>query len=118
MESPDGQWVYYYGWREISRVATAGGEEEEVFEPGRRVPWGTLKPVGNRLYFMGWDFRERVMLISSYDLLAKEAREAFRLSQAEFERGASFDVSPDGKYVIFPRTDGAETNLVLLESFR
>ena len=117
-ESPDGRWVYYYAWRGISRVPPEGGEEESLFEPGRAGLWGALKPAGDRVYFMHWDFRERAPVLSFYDVKAKTVQEALRLDGVELDRGVSFDVSPEGKYVLFPQTDRAETNLVLLEGFR
>jgi hypothetical protein len=34
------------------------------------------------------------------------------------DRGASFDISADGKYVVYTKVDQSETNLVLMDGFR
>jgi len=58
------------------------------------------------------------MSIWFYDFAAKKSSEVLRLNNAEVSRDASFDVSPDGKYVLYPKIDRAQTDVVLVENFR
>jgi Tol biopolymer transport system component len=118
IESPDGKWIYYFRGREMWRVAVSGGEEERLYEPERGFPWGTPVAAANGLYFTEWDFRSRTMSIAFYDSLTRKAHAVLPLDRTEFDRTSSFDISPDGKFILYPRTDQSETNLMLLEGFR
>jgi Tol biopolymer transport system component len=114
-ESPDGKWVYYAFRRGIWRVPANGGAEEEVSSPDLFV--STLQTAPNGIYFMGWESRRRVS-IDFFDLATKKTSEVLRLNDAEISRNAAFDVSPDGKYLLYPKIDRAQTDLVLVENFR
>jgi len=114
-ESPDGRWVYYAFRRGIWRVPANGGAEEEVASPDLFV--SAVQPVANGIYFMGWESRRRVS-IDFYDFATKKISEMLRLNDAEISRNAAFDVSPDGKYLLYPKIDRAQTDLVLVENFR
>jgi Tol biopolymer transport system component len=118
VESVDGKWVYYHRAREIWRIPAAGGEEEMFYEPGHNLFWGSLIPAKKGLYFMEWDFRARTVEIKVVDFEEKEEKTLFTLNRSDFDRGASFDLSPDLKYIVYPRTDQTETNLMVVEGFR
>jgi Tol biopolymer transport system component len=114
-ESVDGKYVYYSFRRAIWRVPSGSGAEEEVATPEQFI--SSLQPVANGIYYMGWEGRRRVS-IWFYDFAAKRSAEVLRLNDAEISREARFDVSPDGKYLLYPKIDRAETDLVLVENFR
>jgi len=114
-ESPDGKYVYYWFRRAIWRVPSDGGAEEEVASPEQYI--SALQPVEKGIYYMGWEGRRR-MSIWFYDFAAKKSSEVLRLNNAEVSRDASFDVSPDGKYLLYPKIDRAQTDVVLVENFR
>lgn len=118
VESVDGKWIYYHRAREIWRIPAAGGEEESVYQPSRNLIWGSIVPVKKGLYFMQWDFGPRTAQLVFFDLESRQEENVFNLHRSEFDRGASFDLSPDGTYIIYPRMDQTETNLMLAEGFR
>jgi Tol biopolymer transport system component len=114
-ESPDGKYVYYWFRREIWRVPSDGGTEEQVASPDQYI--SALQPVAKGIYYMGWEGRRHTS-IWFYDFAAKKSTEVLRLNNAEISRDSGFDVSPDGKYVLYPKIDRAQTDVVLVENFR
>ena len=87
-------------------------------QPQHNLIWGSLVPRKKGLYFMEWDFGSRTASIAYVDFESRSEESLFTLKRTEFDRGASFDISPDGAYIIYPRLDQTETNLMLLEGFR
>jgi Tol biopolymer transport system component len=114
-ESADGKYVYYWSRRSIWRVPSDGGKEEEVVSLDRWV--SSLDPVKTGIYSMTWEGRRRAV-IAFYDFEKQKNTEVLRLNDAEISRNANFDLSPDGKYLLYPKVDRTETDLVLVENFR
>ncbi len=51
-----------------------------------------------------------------YDFATAKSRPVLRVKNGDF--GDGFSISPDGKSVLFAKTDRSQTNLVLIENFR
>jgi Tol biopolymer transport system component len=114
-ESADGKYVYYFFRRSIWRVPSDGGSEEEAVSPDQWV--SSLQPAAKGIYYMAWERRRR-MAIQFYDFQSQKTTDVLRFENAEIARDSTFDVSPDGKYILYPKIDRTQTDLVLVENFR
>ncbi len=119
-ESVDGKYVYYRARGSIWRVPVAGGKEEEVFAPENGLFFTTIEPVRNGIYYLEWERRGRGMAVSFYDFAARKSSVVLRMNGVgNFARFTlSFSVSPDGKYIVYPKVDRDDTSLMMLEHFR
>jgi Tol biopolymer transport system component len=117
-ESADGKYVYYRKWRAIWRVPADGGLEEQAIVPEHDTPWIDVEPARKGVYYLEFARGARAMLVSFYDFKTGRSEEAFRMKDAELFQAMSFSVSPDGKYILYPRVDQSQTNLMLVENFR
>ena len=70
------------------------------------------------LYYLEIDREERTVAIRFYDFQSKKSRELVRLPVTEASSASTFSVSPDGRYILYPTVDHAQTALVLTENFR
>jgi len=114
LESADGKYVYYRKWRGTCRMPADGGKEEDVTQPDQAMFWIAMQAAPKGLYYVDGMRGPRSQAISFYDTGAKKSSVVF---QAAADLSA-FSVSPDGKYVLYPRVDSSETSLLLVEGFK
>jgi Tol biopolymer transport system component len=115
--SLDGKFVYYRRGRTIWRVPTAGGEGEQVIDPDRGLWWSTtLQVTRSGLYFLEFERSDRSFVVSFYDFATKRSSVVVRLPHMD-SQAPSFSISPDGRTVLYPRVDQAQTDLVMFENF-
>jgi Tol biopolymer transport system component len=117
-ESVDGKYVYYRKWRAIWRVPADGGVEEQAIVPEHDTPWIDIQPAKKGVYYLEFSRGARAVLVSFYDFTTRRSEEAFRMKDADLFQAMSFSVSPDGKYILYPKVDQSQTNLMLVENFR
>lgn len=117
VESADGKYVYFRSRRGIWRIPAAGGEAEEAFVPEHDVFGSTnMQPTKKGIYYT--EFARSSMVVSFYDFSTRKSSGAFRMKNADWVNGGGYSVSPDGKYILYPRVDSSQTNLMLVENFR
>jgi Tol biopolymer transport system component len=117
-ESADGKYVYFRRDRSIWRIPFTGGVEEEVIAPGHDARWTAFQTATAGLYHLELDREERTVAVGFYDFQSKKSRELVRLPVTDPSSTSNFSVSPDGRFVLYPTVDHAQTTLVLTENFR
>jgi Tol biopolymer transport system component len=117
-ESVDGRYVYYRNRRTIWRIPAEGGAEEQAIVPEHDLLWAVIQPAKKGVYYLEFVRSMRTMEVSFYDFSTRSNEVVFRMKDAGFFQTTSFSVSPDGKYILYPRVDQNQTNLMLVENFR
>jgi Tol biopolymer transport system component len=117
-ESVDGKYVYFSNRRTIWRVPAEGGAEEQVVIPEHDLLWVVIQPTKKGIYYLEFVRGAHAMQVSFYDFVARGNKVAFRMKDADLFQATSFSISPDGKFILYPRVDQNQTNLMLVENFR
>jgi Tol biopolymer transport system component len=119
IESADGKYIYFRSRRTFWRVPVQGGDEEEFIVPDRDLIWATtIQPTKKGVYYIEFERSARAMAVSFYDFATKRSSVVYRMKNADMGNGGTFSVSPDGRYILYPRVDQSQTNLMLVENFR
>lgn len=119
VESADGKYVFYRSRRSVWKAPVDGGEGEEAFVPEHDLSFSTtIQPTKKGVFYAEYERSSRAMAVSFYDFGTKKSSVVFRMKNRDFWNGVAFSVSPDGKYLLYPRVDQSQTNLILVENFR
>ena len=79
--------------------------------------WTNLQPAKKGVYFLEWERSTRSMIVSFFDFATKKNVIVMRMKRGDMGGNSAFSVSPDEKYILFPRIDQSETNLMIVENF-
>jgi Tol biopolymer transport system component/DNA-binding winged helix-turn-helix (wHTH) protein len=117
MESPDGQWLYYAAiksdttefWRRP--VTGAGVAELAVTVPGRICEDWKINDQG--IYFGYYDDRCHLGF-GFFNFGSGEITPLFNATRSGF----NFDVTADGRTLVFDQFDRSESDIMLVENFR
>ena len=133
-ESLDGKFVYYAKRREIWRVPADGGAEEEAIQSEHGFIMGGARLTAKGAYYVEWNrgdmrmrgrggnrggmmlaFNSAPITVCFYDFATRKSSTVFETEVMDF---SGLSLSPDGKYILYPRVDQSETNLMLVEGFK
>jgi Tol biopolymer transport system component len=119
VESADGRYVYFRNRRAFWRIPAAGGEEEQAIVPEHNLMWSTtLQPTKQGMYYIEFERSAGEPVVSFFDFAAKRSSVVFHVKNGGWRDGATYSVSPDGKYILYARVDQSQTNFELVENFR
>jgi Tol biopolymer transport system component len=115
-ESPDGKFLYYSkGWpnpQSVWRVAVEGGEAMKVLEGVHPNAGWTVE--GDGIYFFAKPDEKGHSDLSIYEFATGKTREILTIERPV----GSFDVSRDGRTILYTQVDEAGSDLMLVENFR
>ena len=119
VESVDGKYIYFRNGRSFYRVPVAGGNEERAIVPEHELMWiTTLQPTKQGMYYIEFERSAGEPVVSFFDYAEKKSAVVFHVKRGGWRDGATFSVSPDGKFILYARVDQSQTNLEVVENFR
>lgn len=115
LESQDGKFVYYmkgYDDRNIWRVPSRGGEEAEVL---RTILARNFDVAKDGIYFIPELGSSKSHSIRFFSFATGAIKS---IASIEDPVGNCISVSPDGRWILYPKLDLEGSDLMLVENFR
>jgi Tol biopolymer transport system component/predicted Ser/Thr protein kinase len=115
LESPDGKFVYYMKGdndRRIWRTSTQGGAETQILGPIFRRDYDVAK---DGIYFIPGPDSSRDNSIRFVSFATGEIKTIASIGNAW---GNYISVSPDGRWILYPKLEMEGSDLMLVENFR
>jgi len=115
LQSPDGKFVYYLkgnGNTPLWKVPSQGGEEAEVLGPIFRRDFDVAK---EGIYFIPEQDSSRSHSIRFLSFATGEIK---TIASIENPSGGYITVSPDSRWILYPKIDSEGSDLMLVENFR
>jgi len=114
-ESVDGKVVFYTKGFEDNRVwevPSQGGEETEVLGP---ILWRNFAVAKDGIYFIPYPRSEKDYVIRFLSFATKRIRSIASVENPTFN---DLSVSPDGRWILYPKLESEGSDLMLVENFR
>jgi len=115
LESPDGNFVYYtkgYVDRRIWKVPRQGGEEAQVLGPIFRRNYDVAK---DGIYFIPEPDSSKSQSICFFSFATGRIQ---TIASIENAWGNYISVSPDSRWILYPKLESEGSDLMLVENFR
>ncbi len=117
-ESHDGRFLYYLKLenpRTVWRLNLADGKESPIFET-RMIP-ASLEVWHDKVFWVP-DRSDRQLSIEQYGIISHQrGRLLAPTAGVLVAKYGRLSVSPDGKWILYPREDGGGSDLMLVEGF-
>jgi len=115
-ESPDGKFLYVWvAGGTVWRMPVAGGETVRVLQGVAGFAWWKIALDG--MYFVDGSTTPAPFRFLDFATGRVKALASLDLGYM-VPRPMTFDVSPDGQWILFQRTDQVESDIMLVENFR
>ena len=111
-ESADGKFLFYRWGEGLWRMPVQGGESTRILK-NISTMW---RVCGNGICF--FDEKENPARLKRLDLRSGRTTSFGSLDLGREGSFGNFDVSPDGRWVIYPRVDTLNSDIMLVENFR
>ena len=112
-ESVDGKFLFYRRNGSLWRMPVQGGESIRVLE---KVAFARWRVFGNGICYL--DMKTRPAQLKLLDLGSGRTTSFGTLELGPRLMGTEgFDVSPDGRWVIYARVDASNSDIMLVENF-
>jgi len=111
-ESADGKFLFYRWGEGLWRMPVQGGESTRILK-NISMMW---RVCGNGICFL--DEKENPARLKRLDLRSGRTTSFGSLDLGREGSFGNFDVSPDGRWVIYPRVDTLNSDIMLVENFR
>ena len=120
MESPDGQYLYYFRddredgevWRVRIRSGVPAGPESQVLTGLRPHDWGNWAPGDNGIYYIRQ--LQNGSAAVEYRAFSNQAvRTVYALRQPPIWASAGLALSPNGKTILFAQVDQDDSNIFI-----
>ena len=117
IESPDGQYVYFFRNNRVWRVNTDGsGEEALKGMPESGYVGERWFPYGSGIYFMSNSGGKDA--IEFFDLTTQKVSRVYELEKPAPGYIGAMPVSSDGRWLLYPQIDEQSSNLMMIENWR
>ena len=118
IESSDGAVIYYTKENTdgIWQMPVSGGDAERIVD-GPITSWGDWAVLHKGIYFINFEGTTLPSTVKFYDFGTRKLSTIARLNKAISEEEANFDVSPDGKSILYGQVNKS-VDIMMVENFR
>jgi Tol biopolymer transport system component/DNA-binding winged helix-turn-helix (wHTH) protein len=118
IESHDGGTIYYTkeDTDGIWQMPVSGGDAKRIVD-GPLTSWGDWAVRDEGIYFINFEGATLPSKVRFYDFGTRKLSTIARLHEAIVEEEENFDISPDGKWILYGRVNKS-VDIMMVENFR